>query len=1709
MKNNNKSEIEQDINIILKSLKSSYEFEKDFSINQLIAYLNIKRGFVDDIVEGICTFLTNEIESIDEIYFYKLLNIICIKLEEYNLSTIKFINKMFPFILNKISRYKPKKQKEDNLLFNTISNFIKKSGNNVGQIEFCLNAIFDNLNETKNNVLDENSKYALITSLGNFLHNAPIISFYKIMKSSNDFKKIISNFKHKNKNIRKSIQKLIEEFLIILLNKEKEIRIAQSNDIIYNTCIKDYIEKKNNNEFIVHGLILVLKSFTIKNPKNENQINEFFKEKFKIFLDFIYSKLSSQNKLIKLSVIETLEKYCQFLPEMLEEKEYLHYFKNILNDLILLDSSKEIDDKIKSGILRAFGKLSLLKKFSVIFSDNIETILQSINNDFQKNKTFNESILECLSDFMTFYVKKIINILHFSAYYDKIFSRGLKESHILFFKKLLPLYSRKSKESLQITISLLNVISFIITQKEFVFKYSQKKLQVISSNFHEELSYNLYNNNNKIIYNKKLISEEYRNSNSPNKSPKNFEEKFMSLNLVKSVSTPLNGSFDSKDMKYFHRVGKIISDYIKENKKKGINLSYEIQNALSLLGLIDNKYFEKDILTFYLENCIKLLKKNDKFIKKIIISLGNSPWIPKNDLEITTDTNENGLKIIFQHFLDLLLVELDDEIKLMVLNIFEDQKYLQILIKENYFLKFASLIEYDSNLVEEKAVEIISKLSIYNYNRIHTYIKRKITQICLYLVTSNNIYRQEKNIMLLTYFIKYTGNCIADSMEMIFTNLLKILQKEINIDNNSSDDLKKQNDIIILGVLSVIGELMNNQFYNKKQLDEYLNNIMSISINLLRENISSSSIKEEKALYTILSILTNSDKDWKIYSDYINLVRLIIEILSKSQNKQSRLYALKIFGHIGTINPDKLEILLDLNNVRDENDINEFYIADEINNYSDTEIMHQKNELMGGAKNPKEKKLINKLNISQSVLNMDIGKIKRKFDFKRAIREKELNSTIYYSIRVLMKILLNNNNYSLNTRIILVIKEFLEKLTESDYPVIYLILPTLLNTIDNFEENIKIMILEIILYIVKSFTKECLPFVENISMYILEESRSSKLIKNNEEKYEKEICLEIIDKLCELYSYEVSPFYPRIIPMLLNILSEKDDDISALSKRKIISCLKHIGNSLSNYFSLIIPKLTDYLSSLTNKIKIISYMNNLQNDKNKQIHINKNYSNLISITNNNNSHNNLISSIFSNKEKKNFIENNMVLIPEPKYDSNEKKEVKLLKEEILNLFHFLLDFPGIINYMERIINTLCSFMEAEPSLQQNIIKIFLKMLYNFKEEFLFFFPYIINFLKKISIPSLTIFNEFRSGLEKKVIISLINSDNDISEQRFYSNNLMVYSDSISINLNKEKNIQKNRVTSQAFIESNSNTDLIKSLNSFNSGISKTKSFYISKFNINYSTNTKMPNKEIIIESLVKEFDTKNCLSEDDWHEWFKVSSKKLFEQSPSYILFLCYKHNVCDQQLINELYNSAFYSLWVACSDKLKQLLIKYFQIILKNPKTPDDILLKLLNLIEFINKEENIQIELIDFEQLGEIANICKAHAKALYYVENEYINNDSSDDLKKLINLYIDLELPESAMGIYRLAQLKSKISFNNLLNEKDLHLKLHQWRKALQKIEEQQKRNDNGKLVFDLDVEEDKILLIKKAYCLEGLSDWEHLLELGDDLIKINLEEKEIML
>ena len=938
MRNNFSSNIEDDISIILSPLKSSFELEKELSIDQLTTYLNINKVYIDEIIEGIAKFFTEE-NSIDEFYFFKTINTFCEKLEQNNLPQISYINKIFPVLMDKIYNFKFRQIKDENTLFNTLSFFTRKLGNNIGEIEYHLNIIFDKLSKDDSE-FDLNDKFILISALKIFLKNSPNASFNKIIKYPQEFKKIIHNFKHKNKMIRKAVQQLVEEFLIILFNKEDAVRIEQSEKMIYDVCFKDYFDIPNISEFTKHGVILVLNSFAVQNPKNENQINEFFKEKYEIFLNYLYSNLTTDNNVIKIAIIRTLSRYCQIFPYLMEKSEQEKNISKILNHMIILCDESEVNEKINSEILKAFGNLSLIPQYESIISENLNSIFDLILREISGCKILNDSILNCLSNIMTNYGNKFAEIFNFEFYYEKLFSYGLKDSHLNFLKKLLKLYPKYSKDNFQIIICLLNVISFMITQKEFTFKFSQKKLSVISKEIRDESKFEIKLNS---------MSEEY---------PK------INLSISKTISAPLNDRFKSSSLQKYNKVGKVIKEYMKDKKEKGIKITNEINNAITTLGYINNDYFEKDILNFYIDNCLNIYKGKELDTKKCIISLGNSSWIPKIDIKKIINMDEiYNLKYIFKTFFECLLVEMNVEIKLFILNIFEDKRYLQFLMKDNFFQKFVSLLEYDSNEIRKRTVEIVGKLIPYDFNTIHSYIKKKLRKIYKYLETSDNQYKQEKNLILLSYFIKYTSKCIEDSLETIFLNLLKVLKKETNNDNNIVDKIKNENNFLIIDILLVISEIMNNPDYNKTPLEIYLSDVMSICIKILSENISFSTVNEESALNTILSILTNSNKDWKIYSDYIDLVYLVIDVISKSQNKQSRLYAMEILGHMGTMNPYKLEILLDLNEFQSENDLDKFLMVDEVNNYSDTEIVYQKNKLMKKAKKINNKKEIGRAHV--------------------------------------------------------------------------------------------------------------------------------------------------------------------------------------------------------------------------------------------------------------------------------------------------------------------------------------------------------------------------------------------------------------------------------------------------------------------------------------------------------------------------------------------------------------------------------------------------------------------------------------------------------------------------------------------------------------------------------------------------------------------------
>jgi hypothetical protein len=324
-------------------------------------------------------------------------------------------------------------------------------------------------------------------------------------------------------------------------------------------------------------------------------------------------------------------------------------------------------------------------------------------------------------------------------------------------------------------------------------------------------------------------------------------------------------------------------NYIKEkkDKDKGYDNTNEVKIALNLLGFIDCDILIRDVLNFYVKNCLNLTKGKDKNIKIKVIELANSSWIPEienkkiNYMEILHNKN-----YVLEYLINLLLLDPDDEIKLLILEVLDNQRFYELLSKNNFFINFITIIEYDNNLVKEKTIKIVSQLIKYNYSTINAFVREKILQIYACLVNSNNQYRKEENIILLTNLVKYMGNHIVDEIEMLFSTLLRILKEETNFNKDISES-KKQNEIIVFGVLSLISELMINQYYNKSKIEAYIKDIISISINILEDNLSTSSLKEETVLYTILSILTHSNKEWNIYEENIKLVNIIIRILKK------------------------------------------------------------------------------------------------------------------------------------------------------------------------------------------------------------------------------------------------------------------------------------------------------------------------------------------------------------------------------------------------------------------------------------------------------------------------------------------------------------------------------------------------------------------------------------------------------------------------------------------------------------------------------------------------------------------------------------------------------------------------------------------------------------------------------------------------------------
>ena len=181
-----------------------------------------------------------------------------------------------------------------------------------------------------------------------------------------------------------------------------------------------------------------------------------------------------------------------------------------------------------------------------------------------------------------------------------------------------------------------------------------------------------------------------------------------------------------------------------------------------------------------------------------------------------------------------------------------------------------------------------------------------------------------------------------------------------------------------------------------------------------------------------------------------------------------------------------------------------------------------------------------------------------------------------------------------------------------------------------------------------------------------------------------------------------------------------------------------------------------------------------------------------------------------------------------------------------------------------------------------------------------------------------------------------------------------------------------------------NNNSLQNINNENNSYQLDNSLIEKYISINFKSSDKEENggEDIknILEKIIDDFNPKNYSLKDDWKEWFYTCSKQLFNYSPNKILKYCSELN----DSLPNLYKYAFYEFWKNLNNNQKIEITSYLTIVINKETLPNDIRLIILNLVEFIQREQ-LYNEYFDNLDLSNSAKKCKAYAKELWiYIMN-----------------------------------------------------------------------------------------------------------------------------
>ena len=1533
-------------------------------------------------------------------------------------------------------------------------------------IELILNLITDNSQMINYLIMTANKLINFLTQKNLDLTYIDNISntFGKLIKMGGIYiKNIIENTldtiltEHQNYKYENTKYAHIQLLSVIIQNAPMEAFGRIKKDNLFFMILDNF----NNAKFEIRNAIgeligQVINMFAKRdNNMKNNYVVAIYEHIFTQFQKGILKNNDTQSNINLLSGLSiVLKNIYIYSPNFLKNGSM---YINLANAISRFKNAK--NDDIKIEFIKFLPQLYQINK-EIFIEHYRQSFFEEFNKLDSKTRTdLRNGLLLTMGSFSIIlrnnyfepYLDPLLNVIKILLIEKKIYDKEIYKCLADLFKK----YSKKVIEILDLNVILSKLFKTEISTYKIDLLISIMKVFTNTSDINLITTKTSLNIISLILWDETFNFSYSVNLNKNNKNQNMNEQidqilkstqKYMKKYFAKNVN---NGNIQDSDSKISNKINTKdnIKDSIIFSKCKFLKEPKTIKGALILFSRIENDLFFKDMLVFYKEKILPFLFyiNDNKIIKKILdIMLCRFVKIYDDD----KNSSEYIIRSILDSLKNFIFTFKDNGIVLYAFNILHQKNIFIDLLLENkkiFFNKIIGLLSSNNvnDKIKEKIIQTIGILAkkSHDKNDFIILIKRNINNLLFTIQNNEDIILKENNVQLLLYYSLY--------VKFLFDfNLIEKIM-EMNIDLLISNEYQS---IISMNVLKIFCELLKtdiiiNQFQinNNDKFNEYFQLLLIICIiNIKEGRINTKNIEISlKTLYQLIKI-----KKIDIYQNFTPQF---------SQKMKNNLTNSSIFKEKNE-NDHSLNYIDELlkNEKGEKMNLVEILLQKVVKGATDeclTIIMNIFG-LCGVMEPSKMEKFFSDHGLSiyhlegnfQEDDSIDENEYKitlnNKHLFNKSIVPIDLSSidpSTSKTILTLMRILKENIQQEVCLQIISCLSGILKALTIKEANIIDIILPTLIEIFPQYEMSYQKNMLDNMKIIIENFKDKIKFYLNDIIQLILD------YIMND--NYLIIIC-EILNKLFTFFVDEMEIYYPLLIPVLLNAMKqkEKEGETQTIIIKIFVSIASN--NNIASYLNIMIDELsTIYLEKWEDSIidNLLKYYTKIVSHENTNIY----YSTII-----------------------NSLLNKIKIIADPKYYSadinklnRDKKLEYILKE----------NNKGKLNY--KILN--------------ESINIFCNMNNSNRNDFIEYLPLIIDILKETNflyygdintkIKSLIDYFDFEymtsninylSKIEKQLCI--INCS-----KGFYSPQMR----------KKERTEKKNEKKKKNF-DDNLN-DLI------NKEIKKNS---INKYlSIQSNKNRKA---QIDNEKIITILNNSKCQTEEEWNDWFKNSSKILFDQSPSYILFICNSLSEFYFPLILELYNYGFFTVYINNNDRNKDLINKILTNALFNQKTPNDILLTVFNLIEFIERR-NVTYYNIDYNRFGQVAYKCRAFAKALYYKENGFLINSDYDKFKDLLELYYEVKQQENAKGLLELVNKnKDKNSenflregvniFNNInLNENDkyiLYIKIHDYDKALKIIDKQMLHEENK--------EKYETLKKNRIICLNGLCDWEKLISEGSD-------------